>query len=138
MTEPAPPGRTLVLRTLSMPGDLNAAGTMFGGWLLGAMDMAAGLAASAYCRGHSVTVAMNDVRFLRPLEVGQVVEGHATLQRVGRTSMTFRIEIGAGLPAAGETRPVCEAIFTMVALDSDGLPRAVSDRKTDHPAELPS
>src|SRR5438034_11839062 len=90
-TETEPCG-DLSIRTLAMPADTNQNGDIFGGWLLSQMDIAGGIFASRIARYRTVTVAIDAMNFPNPVFVGDVVSVHASLVRVGKTSVTVHIE----------------------------------------------
>ncbi|AZV39829.1 acyl-CoA thioesterase [Komagataeibacter xylinus] len=120
------PQGTLALRTLSMPADLNGAGTIFGGWLMGCLDQAAGLAAATRSGGNVATVAVKELLFLHPLHAHQDVRIYADLLKTGRTSMHFRLEVWAGDLGATPQVLAAHATFVMVALDAEGRPRPLA------------
>ena len=66
----APEGMELTLRTLAMPADTNAAGDIFGGWVMSQMDLAAAIRANERCNGRTVTIAANEIVFRAPVKVG--------------------------------------------------------------------
>ena len=106
-----------------MPADTNPSGDIFGGWLMSLMDVAGGIAAVA--QGRAATVAATDMAFLRPVKVGDVICCYTDLARMGRTSLTFRVEAWALRQRLGDRIKVTSADFTYVALDEDGRPRPV-------------
>jgi acyl-CoA thioesterase YciA len=87
--------RTPVLRVVPGPSDINANGHIFGGWVLSQMDIAAGIVASRRARGPVATVAIEAMKFLAPIHLRDVISVYANVERVGRTSMSVRIEIVA-------------------------------------------
>jgi acyl-CoA thioesterase YciA len=113
------------IRTIAMPGDTNPSGDIFGGWLLSQMDLAAGNAAARYARGRCATIAIDSIKFLGPVKVGDEVTVWATLLRVGRTSMSFDVAACRRARDSDTSARVTRAVFTFVALDSDGRPRPV-------------
>jgi acyl-CoA thioesterase YciA len=117
--------RTPAIRTIAMPADTNSAGDIFGGWLMSQMDLAAGNIAARIARGRSATVAVEAMKFLRPVHVGDEVTLFADVVRVGRTSMTIHVEAWRRPRIGEETEMVTSAEFTFVALDEKGSPRAV-------------
>jgi acyl-CoA thioesterase YciA len=119
------PRGELQIRTLPMPADTNQAGDIFGGWLLGQMDVAGGVYASKVANGRVVTVAVDAMTFKKPVYVGDVLCVYSDLIRVGRTSLTVRIETWVLRRNAGDRIPVTEGNFTYVALDARGKPRLV-------------
>ena len=119
------PSGDLCIRTLAMPADTNANGDIFGGWLLCQMDMGAGLLAARHSRGRAVTIAMDGVQFLKPVKVGDEVSVYGEIRKVGRSSMTIAIEAWRRDRFQTEAHKVTEAVFTFVAVDDAGCPRAV-------------
>lgn len=119
------PKGALTVRTLAMPADTNPAGDIFGGWIMSLMDMAGGIAAVAMAKGRVATVAVTDMTFLQPVKVGDVVCCYTDLVRIGRTSLTLRIETWVIRHRLGGRIKVTSADFTFVALDEEGRPRPV-------------
>ncbi len=124
MTEIKPNG-DLTLRTMAMPADTNASGDIFGGWVLSQMDLAGGIAAGQRAEGRVVTIAVDKMKFIRPVHVGDVLCVYTEVIRVGRSSMEIRLEAWALRHRYGHREMVTEAIFTMVAVDDGGKPRPV-------------
>jgi len=123
-TDAAPRGE-LAIRTVAMPADANASGDIFGGWLLAQMDLAGGATAARRARGRVATVAIESMAFHRPVLVGDVLSAYVELVRVGRSSMTYRIEAWSERRAGSGQQKVTEAVFTFVAIDADRRPRPV-------------
>ena len=113
------------IRTIAMPADTNPAGDIFGGWLMAQMDLAAGNTAARIAKGRSATIAVDGIQFLQPVHVGDEVTLFAELEAVGRTSMKIKVEAWRRARDGDETEKVTEALFTFVALDQTGRPRAV-------------
>ncbi len=124
-TEPGQPVGELALRTLAMPADTNPSGDIFGGWLLAQMDIAGGMVAHQRARGRVATVAVDSMVFHQPVKVGDTLCCYAGIERIGRTSMTLRIQAWIIRGAGGERVKVTEGLFTYVALGPDGRPRPV-------------
>lgn len=108
-----------------MPADANAYGDIFGGWLMGQMDLAAGLTAARRAKGRAVTIAMDGMQFHAPVHVGDEVSVYADLVKVGRTSMTIDIEAWRRDRHGEKREKVTQARFTFVALDENRQPRLV-------------
>src|SRR5262245_31929648 len=85
-------GTEPTLRTIAMPADTNPNGDVFGGWLLSQMDLAGGTVAVRRAQGRVVTISVTSMTFKRPVFVGDEVTCYAELVKVGRTSLTVRIE----------------------------------------------
>ena len=121
----APPAGSPAIRTIAMPADTNPAGDIFGGWLMSQMDLAAGSVAALTARGRSATVAVEGMKFHRPVRVGDEVSLYADLVRVGRTSMQIHVEAWRRSRDEERSEMVTEATFTFVALDAGGRTRPV-------------
>ena len=115
-----------VLRVPARPGDINAGGDIFGGWIMSQIDIAGSIPAVARCGGRVVTVAVDRLVFMKPVKVGDIVSLYARLLGVGRTSMKIGVEVYVhrGLQDPEFIR-VSEATLTYVAVDGDGKPRPV-------------
>lgn len=121
--------REPIIRTLPRLSDLNLNGNIFGGWILAQMDMAGGIRASARARGTVATVAVEAMKFHRPIYVGDLVSCYAEVGRVGRTSLDVNIEVTAIRQDGDREVTVTEGTFIFVALDSQGRPRPVDPEK---------
>ena len=115
------------IRVVAMPADTNPDGDVFGGWLMCQMDLAAGSVATRLAAGRAVTVAADSMTFLRPVKIGDEVSVYATLDRVGRTSMRIDVEAWRRPRHSKAAEKVTAAAFTFVALDDQGLPRALPE-----------
>ncbi len=122
------PRGELSLRTMAMPGDANPNGDIFGGWVLAQMDLAAGMAARQRSHGRVALVAVDSMEFHRPVSVGDVVNCHTEIMRIGRTSMTIHVETWVDRQFIPERIRVTEGVFTLVAIDEKGRPRPVPPR----------
>ena len=117
--------REPVLRVMPQPGNINANGHIFGGWVLSQMDIAGGIAASRRSQGPVATVAIERMEFIAPIHLRDIVSVYAEVERVGRTSMGVRIEVIATRDRGATEVKVTEGVFTFVALDADHRPRPV-------------
>ena len=126
MNEPTPqPEGEPMIRAIAMPADSNPSGDIFGGWLMSQMDLAAANAACRRSRGRCVTVAVDGMVFHEPVFIGDEVSLYCTVIRVGRTSMTIRVEAWRRSRTSEARTKVTEALFTYVAVDENRRPRAV-------------
>ena len=114
-----------VLRVMPGPGDINANGHIFGGWVLSQMDIAAGIVASRAAQGPVATVAIEAMEFIAPILLRDLVSVYARVERVGRTSIAIRIEVIATRDRGVTEVKVTEGLFTFVALDENHQPRPV-------------
>jgi acyl-CoA thioesterase YciA len=114
-----------MIRAIAMPADANPSGDIFGGWLMSQMDLAAANAASRRSHGRCVTVAVDGMVFHEPVFIGDEVSLYCTVVRVGRTSMTIRVEAWRRSRTSDTSSKVTEALFTYVAVDENRKPRPV-------------
>lgn len=119
------------IRVTTMPADANPYGDIFGGWLMGQMDMAAGLVASRHSKGRAVTIAVEGMKFHRPVLVGDEVSVFARLVGVGTTSMTIDVEAWRRARDSEESHKVTQAKFVFVAIDEQRHPRRVTEMAAD-------
>ncbi|WP_375057669.1 acyl-CoA thioester hydrolase YciA [Zobellella sp. DQSA1] len=128
MTEKCSPRGEMLLRTMAMPADTNANGDIFGGWIMSQMDLGGSLLANEIALGRVCTVAVNEMIFSRPVQVGDVVCCYGELLKTGRSSMTIGVEVWVKpvlVPSNGPRYRVAGAQFVYVAIDENGCPRAV-------------
>ena len=114
------------LRVVAMPSDANYAGDIFGGWLMGQVDLAGSIPALHRAKGRVVTVAVNSFVFKQPVLVGDVVSFYAEVVKIGRTSITVDVAVYSQRdPAKPTCVRVTEATLTYVAVGDDRKPRVV-------------
>ena len=120
------PQREPTIRVAAMPSDANYTGDIFGGWLMGQVDIAGSIPALHRAKGRVATVAVNSFVFKQPIFVGDVVSFYTRIVKVGNTSITVDVEVYAQRDPA---KPVCvkvtEATLTYVAVGEDRKPRPV-------------
>ncbi|MEA3035990.1 MAG: acyl-CoA thioesterase YciA [Sphingomonadales bacterium] len=114
-----------ILRVVPRPGDINANGHIFGGWILSQMDIAAGIVASRRAEGPVATVAIEAMEFIAPILLHDIISVYARIERTGRSSMGIRIEVIADRDRGTRQVKVTEGMFTFVALGEDNRPRAL-------------
>ena len=119
------PQGDLCIRTLAMPADTNANGDIFGGWLLSQMDIGGGIFASKVAKSRTVTVAIDAINFRKPVFVGDVLSVHANLVRIGKTSVTVRLEAWVLRRKEMHSILVTDGNFTYVSIDDQGHPQAI-------------
>lgn len=106
--------------------DANVAGNVHGGVIMRLADTAAALAAIRHAEGLCVTVSVDEITFLEPVHVGDVLTLHASVNDVGTTSLECGVRVEAENPISGRSVHAATAYFVFVALDVDGHPRAVA------------
>lgn len=119
------PQGELLLRTMPMPADTSFNGDIFGGWIMSQMDIAGSILAKETTRTRTATVAVESMKFIKPVRVGDVVCCYGRVLRIGTTSLTIMLEVWVRpvLPsteARFTTFKVTEAAFTYVAISEDG------------------
>jgi len=121
-----PKGKIPMIRVAAMPRDTNAGGSIFGGWIMSQIDIAASIPALERAKGRVVTVGVNSLEFHEQVYVGDLISCYADIIKTGCTSLTIKVEVFAERnPACKETVKVTEAELTYVALDEKGRPRAL-------------
>jgi acyl-CoA thioesterase YciA len=122
---PVEPRGELTVRVSAMPADTNANGDIFGGWVLSQMDAAGGIASAEYATGRVVTIAIDAMKFIRPVKVGDVLCVYTAIDKVGRSSMKVHVEAWARRRLTHDREKVTDATFTFVAIDEMGRPRPI-------------
>ena len=112
-----------VLRTVPHPGDINANGHIFGGWVLSQMDIAGGIIAARVAQGPVATVAIEAMEFIAPILLRDVVSVYGEVERRGRTSLAIRVDVVATRGEDQREVNVTSGLFTFVALDENHRPR---------------
>ena len=118
------PQREPTIRVAAMPSDANYTGDIFGGWLMGQVDIAGSIPALHRAKGRVATVAVNSFVFKQPIFVGDVVSFYTRIVKVGNTSITVDVEVYVQRdPAKPTCAKVTEATLTYVAVGEDRRPR---------------
>ena len=121
-----PTDMELVLKVVPMPADCNASGDIFGGWVMAQVDLAGSVIPARYARGRIATVAVKEFIFKQPVRLGDILTFYASLSRLGRTSVTVKVEVFAErLYLQGQYIKVTEATLTYVAITEQGEPRTL-------------
>ena len=122
----SPPTTPPMMRAIAMPADANANGDIFGGWLMSQMDLGGSNLAGRIAHGRIATVAVDAMSFIRPVKIGDEVSVYAELLKVGRTSIQVNVEAWRRARDSASERRVTKAVFTFVAIDSEGRPRPIA------------
>lgn len=119
------------LRMLPMPRDINAAGDIFGGWVMSQVDVAGSIAAMRRTRCRVVTVAVNSFVFLQPITTQYLVSFYSRVARVGTTSITVDVDVYAetGYDSV-KILKVASAQLTYVAVNEDGSKRLIAPEQS--------
>lgn len=122
--KPVSASRT-VLSVVALPRDSNHYGSVYGGTVMSLVDQAAYTAAIRHARTSVVTVSVDQLTFLRPIGIGDVITVKASVNYVGRTSLEVGVWVETERLTTGEVEHVGTGYLTMVALDADGHPTPV-------------
>lgn len=119
------PPRSITLRFLAEPADVNFGGKVHGGAVMRWIDQAGYTCAAGWTGTYCVTVYLGALHFLGPIRVGELVELRALVIRTGRTSMDIAIDVYAGAPTSTVRRRTGHCVIVFVALDAEGRPTSV-------------
>ncbi|MGM0882742.1 MAG: acyl-CoA thioesterase [Bacillota bacterium] len=122
--KPASQSKTLMTQ-LIFPLDTNHHDTMFGGKLMEYMDKVAAIAAMRHARMQVVTASTDNLDFLAPIRVGEVIEVEAFVTWTNRSSMEIYVSVQSENLYSGDRKTTVTAFFTFVALDQYGKPAPV-------------
>lgn len=132
MSEGRTPRDSLTEMTeLVLPQHGNILGGAFGGTVLAWIDICGAVAAQRHSRRIAVTAAIDEVSFLAPIRVGDVVVLTARLNAAFRTSMEVHVEVQVEERATGRRRRCVDAFMTFVAVDEDRKPCPVPPLVTE-------
>lgn len=127
-TTPRPVSYSVTTITeLMIPSYANFGGKIHGGILLSLMDKVAYACASKHAGEYCVTVSVDQVEFLEPVEVGELVSMHASVNYVGRTSLIIGIRVEAQNVKTNVIKHTNSSYFTMVAKGEDDKPTMVPE-----------
>lgn len=126
MARPVKASQTTITE-LMIPSYANFGGKIHGGIILSLMDKVAYACASKHAGAYCVTVSVERVEFLQPVEVGELVSLHASVNYVGRTSLIVGIRVEALDVKSGKVKHTNSSYFTMVAKGDDDKPTEVPE-----------
>ena len=121
------PEGVLSLQTIAMPADTNWSGDVFGGWIVSRMDLAGAIHAERFSKGRCATIAINQMTFLVPVKVGDVITCYTKILKVGNTSIQMQIEVWDSHDSSRPAVRVTEGVFTFVAVDVAGNKRQIPE-----------
>ena len=110
---------------LVLPNDTNYYGNLMGGRLMYWMDVAAAMSAWKHCNAPCVTASVDNISFVSPIKLGNVVHIEAKVSRAFNTSMEVHIKVWGEDYTQQYKYESNEAYFTFVALDPNNKPTAV-------------
>ena len=117
------------LGMMAQPSEANLLGNVHGGEIMKLADSTAGAVAHRHSGGPAVTAAMDEMTFLAPVHVGDIIKTYAQVNWAGTSSMEIgvRVEAQPWGDAADHPVHVASAYFVFVAIDEDGKPRPVPE-----------
>ncbi len=111
-----------------MARDIGIHGNLFGGVMMSWIDESAAAFATEYCfTPNMVTLKVGEMIFAKPVKAGNHVRIYGDVHRVGRSSITLRIEVRRYSLYSAEETLVCSTNITFVRIDDDGSPTAIAD-----------
>ncbi|GAB4383627.1 MAG: acyl-CoA thioester hydrolase YciA [Salibacteraceae bacterium] len=118
----------LISQRLCMEKDLGIHGNLFGGIMLSWLDEAAATLAYEICHSpNMVTLKIEEVLFKKPVKIGFHLKIYGEVIRVGKTSITLKVEARKHNVYSGEETVVCSTNFTFVRIDEQGGPIPISE-----------
>lgn len=129
------PAHQLTMTVLMTPDTANFSGNVHGGTILKLLDQVAYACASRYAGAYVVTLSVDQVMFRQPIYVGELVSFLASVNYTGTSSMEVGIKVVSQNIRSQESRHVNSCFFTMVAVDDQRKPIAVSPLRPFTPEE---
>ena len=120
-----PAASRVEMTQLVLPEHTNAIGTIFGGQVAAWIDICAAIAAQRFCRRQVVTVSIDTLEFLHPIQRGHIAIFTAQVNAAWGTSMEIGVRVEGEDPLTGKRTHTASAFATFVALDPDGRPARV-------------
>ena len=118
-----------------LPPDANPWGNVHGGTIMKLADSAAGVVATRHCRSRVVTARIDEMSFLEPVFIGNVVTVKASVNDTGRTSLEVGVRVESEDLRTGRTWHVGSAYLVFVSLDDEGHPKPVPQLIAETPDE---
>jgi len=119
--KPVSGSKTIMARTM-LPSDANPYGNVHGGEIMKLIDACAGAAATRHARSRVVTAFVDELSFLAPVYVGDLVTAKASVNHVGRTSMEVGVRVEAENLLTGNVVHISSAHLVFVSIDEKGGP----------------
>ena len=129
------PSHQLSMTVLMTPDMANFSGNVHGGTILKLLDQVAYACASRYAGRYVVTLSVDQVMFLQPIHVGELVTFLASVNHTGRSSMEIGVKVVTENIRSQVVRHANSCFFTMVAVDDEGKPVSVPPLQPKTPDE---
>jgi len=118
-------GEKKTMSFLAEPTDVNFSGKVHGGEVMRWIDQAGYAFAVRYSKGYAVTKLVDNIEFINPMRIGDLVCIETTLENVGSTSMTFKVEVYSENLTTGKSVLNCACSIVFVAVDENGNKRKI-------------
>ena len=115
------------MHELVLPNDTNLLGNVLGGRVMHLMDMCAAMSAYKHARSAVVTASVDQLDFLAPAKMGDIMILKSSVNFTGGSSMEVGVRIESENPKTGNTRHTVSAYLTFVSLNENGKPQKISD-----------
>ena len=117
----------VIMHELVLPNDTNLLGNVLGGRVMHLMDMCAAMSAYKHARSAVVTASVDQLDFLAPAKMGDIMILKSSVNFTGGSSMEVGVRIESENPKTGNTRHTVSAYLTFVSLNEKGKPQKISD-----------
>lgn len=112
----------LSISVFAMPACINSNGDIFGGWLLSQMDLAGIIECKKYSSGKYVTIAIDKMKFVKHVTVGDLVKIYSKIEKIGNTSITIFMKAYVDRLNNHDEIEVTNGLFTYVKIDNNRKP----------------
>jgi acyl-CoA hydrolase len=126
----------VVMHELVLPNDTNVLGNILGGKVMHYMDICAAMSAYKHARSPVVTASVDQLNFLAPAKVGDILILKSSVNYTGTTSMEVGVRIESENTISGEINHTASAYLTFVSLDDYRKPKAVSPIEAESADEI--
>ena len=127
---------SITMRFLAEPSTVNFGGKVHGGTVMKWIDTAGYACATNWSQRYCVTVFIGNVRFLRPIVIGSLVEVEARLAYTGKSSMNISVEVRSGDLKGGSMKKTTDCLIVFVSVDANGDPLPVEAFSPSTPEEI--
>ena len=126
----------VIMHELVLPNDTNLLGNVLGGRVMHLMDMCAAMSAYKHARTAVVTASVDQLDFLAPVKMGDIMILKSSVNYTGKSSMEVGVRIESENPKTGDIYNTSSAYLTFVSLNENGKPQRVDDIKPDNDIEI--
>ena len=116
----------LSISVVAMPSCINSNGDIFGGWLLSQMDLAGIVEIKKFSAGEYVTVAIDKMKFVKHVSVGDLVKIYSKIEKIGNTSATIYLKASVNRFNHQNEIEVTHGLFTYVKVNSERKPISIN------------